>query len=99
MMETVSPRPIFAGARARFNFPDDLHLRRKLSQIGRAHRIAIARGARKRRDVAIGYDSLGEDAAGGPEQTNRFFPARLHFGRSLFDNAAGVFESQNKGMS
>jgi hypothetical protein len=56
------------------------------------HGIAIARGSRKGRNVAIGDDGLSKDSAGGVEQGYVFVCAWGQPRTVVLDNAACVFK-------
>jgi hypothetical protein len=75
-----------------FDLSDYLQLGWKRYQIGCANGIAIARGSWEGRDVAIGWDGLGEDAAGGVEQGYCFVAPWSRLRGVVFDYAAGFFE-------
>jgi hypothetical protein len=60
--------------------------------------VAIARGAREGRDVAVGGDGLGEDSSDGLQQVHRFDFAWGYLRGVLFDYAAGFFEGQDLGL-
>ncbi len=75
-----------------FDFSDYLELGWKRREIGCVQRVAIARGSREGRDVAVGGDGLGEDSAGGLEQGYCLVGRWSRLGGMVFDYAAGVFE-------
>lgn len=78
--------------RASFDFSDYFQLGGKLRQIGGADCVAIAGGAGEGRDVAVGCDGLGQDAASGVEQVYGFVCAGSQVRGVVLDGAAGVFE-------
>jgi hypothetical protein len=96
MMENASPRFSagwdLAGHRARFDLSYHGQLGWKSLQIGGMHGIAIARGSRKGRNVAIGDDGLSKDSAGGVEQGYVFVCAWGQPRTVVLDNAACVFK-------
>ena len=63
------------GGGSGFDLPDAAQARRRCGNIGGAHRIAIARGAGERREIAVGAQVFGEDKSESVEQ-------RKHFGLS-----------------
>ena len=56
-----------------------------LCQVGGAYRIAISRGSRKRREIAIGQHRLGQNLARAVEQFHQFLASRPQ-GRGVFLN-------------
>ena len=61
---------------AGFDLSDYFELGRKLRQIGGVDRIAVARGSREGRDVAVGGDGLGQHSPGSLEQSYSLVGAR-----------------------
>ena len=57
--------------RARFDLSHNLQPDRKLRQICGAHRVTIACGSRKRRNIAVRTDGLGENSSHRVKQVNR----------------------------
>ena len=82
--------------RAGFDFSDYFQLGGKLRQVRGVNRIAVARGAGEGRNVAVGCDGLGQDAASGVEQVYGFVCAGSQVRDVVLDGEAGVFEAQNK---
>ena len=85
------------GKWAGFDFSDHFQLRRKVFQIVGADGITIARGSGEGRDVAVGGDGFGEDAAGGVEQGYGFVRGWGYARGVVFDDAAGGFEAKYEG--
>ena len=68
-------------------------------QVGGAHGVAIARGSREGRDIAVGGDGLGENSARGLQQAYAFGGWRNDFRGLLFDNTARIFKTQHQRFS
>jgi len=80
-----------------FDFCDDLQPGGEFRQVGSAHRVAVACGSRKRREIAVGNYRLSQNLAGAVEQLQQFFASRTQRCSVLLDQVARLFKSQDRG--
>jgi hypothetical protein len=67
-----------------------------LRKIGAAYGVAIARRPRKGRNVAIGENRFGKNAASGVEQIDQFAVPRRNLRRLFLDYTARILKTQNR---
>jgi hypothetical protein len=63
-----------------------------VGQIGCAQGVAVTRGSREWREIAVGSEGFGEDSSGGVQEVYGFYFGGRGLSSVVFDNAAGVFE-------
>src|SRR6266496_1278395 len=75
---------------------NDFELRRNILDIHSSQGIAIARGTRKRREVSVSMNWLGEHTSRRVEQCEQLPPLRTKALCVLFHEVAGVFEGEHQ---
>src|SRR6478736_149166 len=66
-----------------------------MCKVCRPHRIAIAHGAAKRREITVGCHFLSQHPSPAGQKTNALSSTRTHVARMPLYHVAGVFKTQN----
>ncbi len=80
------------GRRSGFDLSNHLERGGNLNEVSGSHGIAVARGSREGRKIAVGSYWLSQDLSGTLKQVDEFFAPRAQAGSVLLDQVARFFE-------